>query len=118
MERARAVVINEVHPKDSKDGKVDSMASDVKHIQKMREGIRNHASKHTARKGRPDRQIAKGRGDEARGRMSTTRAAAICRSGQEGTHDQEDAGNNQDQCKQEENGGYASLSSQGTSVRI
>ena len=46
MERARAVVINEVRPKDSKDGKVDSMASDVKHIQKMREGIRNHASKH------------------------------------------------------------------------
>ena len=45
MERARAVVIiNEVHPKDSKDGKVDSMASDVKHVQEISEGIRNHAS--------------------------------------------------------------------------
>ena len=44
MERARAVVINTNPPKDSLEGKVDSMASDMKHIQEISEGIRNHTN--------------------------------------------------------------------------
>ena len=44
MERARAVVINKTPAKDSLDGKVDSMASDIKHIQEVSESIRNQAS--------------------------------------------------------------------------
>ena len=41
MERARAVVINKVPPKDSMDYKVDSIAVDVRHIQEITEGIRS-----------------------------------------------------------------------------
>ena len=44
LERARAVVINKAPAKDSLDGKVDSMASDIKHIQEVSEGIRIQAS--------------------------------------------------------------------------
>ena len=44
LERARAVVINKAPAKDSLDGKVDSMVSDIKHIQEVSEGIRNQAS--------------------------------------------------------------------------
>ena len=44
LERARAVVINKAPAKDSLDGKVDSMVSDIKHIQEVSEGIRIQAS--------------------------------------------------------------------------
>ena len=44
LERARAVVVNKAPAKDSLDGKVDSMVSDIKHIQEVSEGIRIQAS--------------------------------------------------------------------------
>jgi len=40
MERARSVVVNKVHPKESLDGKVDLIAADIRHMQLMQEGMR------------------------------------------------------------------------------
>eukprot|EP00277_Geminigera_cryophila_P039205 CAMPEP_0173114346 /NCGR_PEP_ID=MMETSP1102-20130122/47599_1 /TAXON_ID=49646 /ORGANISM="Geminigera sp., Strain Caron Lab Isolate" /LENGTH=320 /DNA_ID=CAMNT_0014016671 /DNA_START=442 /DNA_END=1405 /DNA_ORIENTATION=+ len=38
MERARSVVVNKVHPKESLDGKVDLIAADIRHMQLMQWG--------------------------------------------------------------------------------